>query len=109
MKLITNNLKNDILKVSIEGEVDVYTSINLKKELNDLVKAGRKDLIIDLSNVKYMDSSGLGVLVALLKLLKSEQGSLKLVALPLKVRKIFDLTRLTKFFDIYETAEEALN
>jgi len=107
MKTETNQLENGFLLVKIVGEVDVYTSIDLKKDLGKLVDADKNKIIIDLLKVNYMDSSGLGVLVALLKQIKKKNGELKLVNLPISVKKIFDLTRLTKFFDIYETLEEA--
>lgn len=70
MKIVSNNLEGGELLVKIEGEVDVYTSIDLKKELTRLIEANQKKIIIDLEHVNYMDSSGLGVLVALLKELK---------------------------------------
>lgn len=108
MKIVTNNLENGSLLVKIEGEVDVYTSIDLKKELTRLMEAEQKKIIIDLENVNYMDSSGLGVLVALLKELKKIGGELKLISLPISVKKIFDLTRLTKFFSIYNNLDEAI-
>ena len=107
MRIISNNLENGKLLVKIEGEVDVYTSIHLKKELTKLVESDQKNIIIDLENVNYMDSSGLGVLVALLKELKKIGGELKLISLPVSVKKIFDLTRLTKFFNIYNNLDEA--
>ena len=107
MKVISYNLENEKLLIKIEGEVDVYTSIDLKKELTRLIESDNKKLIIDLENVSYMDSSGLGVLVALLKELKKIGGELKLISLPISVKKIFDLTRLTKFFDIYNNLEDA--
>ncbi len=107
MRIVSNNLENGELLVKIEGEVDVYTSIDLKKELTKLVEADEKNIIIDLENVNYMDSSGLGVLVALLKELKKIGGELKLISLPVSVKKIFDLTRLTKFFNIYNNLDEA--
>ena len=107
MKIIANNLESGELLVKIEGEVDVYTSIDLKKELTRLIEANQNKIIIDLENVNYMDSSGLGVLVALLKELKKNGGDLKLISLPVSVKKIFDLTRLTKFFNIYNNLQDA--
>lgn len=108
MRIISNNLENGELLVKIEGEVDVYTSIDLKKEMTKLVESDQKRIIIDLESVNYMDSSGLGVLVALLKELKKVGGELKLISLPVSVKKIFDLTRLTKFFNIYNNLEDAM-
>jgi anti-sigma B factor antagonist len=61
MKIISNNLESGELLVKIEGEVDVYTSIDLKKELTRLIEVNQKKIIIDLENVNYMDSLGLGV------------------------------------------------
>lgn len=107
MKTVSNKIENNNLLVKIEGEVDVYTSIDLKKELSKYIEDGEKSIIIDLDQVNYMDSSGLGVLVAVLKELKKVGGDLKLINLPLSVKKIFDLTRLTKFFSIYKNLEEA--
>jgi anti-sigma B factor antagonist len=57
MKIISNNLESGELLVKIEGEVDVYTSIDLKKELTRLIEVNQKKIIIDLENVNYMDSS----------------------------------------------------
>lgn len=108
MKIFSKNLESDELLIKIEGEVDVYTSIDLKKEITKLIEEGQNNIIIDLENVNYMDSSGLGVLVALLKELKKIGGELKLINLPVSVKKIFDLTRLTKFFDIYNNLEDAI-
>ncbi|MBN2838307.1 MAG: STAS domain-containing protein [Fusobacteriaceae bacterium] len=107
MKTVSNKIENNNLLVKIEGEVDVYTSIDLKKELSKYIEDGERSIIIDLDQVNYMDSSGLGVLVAVLKELKKVGGDLKLINLPLSVKKIFDLTRLTKFFSIYKNLEEA--
>lgn len=108
MKLLVRDIDKIKVKiVDVEGEVDVYTSMELKKELNKLVDDGNKKIMINLERVTYMDSSGLGILVAILKRLKKEKGSMKIVKLTPSIKKIFELTRLTKFFDIFETEEEA--
>ncbi|TDT71502.1 anti-sigma B factor antagonist [Hypnocyclicus thermotrophus] len=109
MNITTTDINESIKKIDIQGEIDVYTSIDLKLELNNLVDNGSHKLIIDLENVTYMDSSGLGVLVALLKRIKTEEGQLKLLNLPPSVAKIFELTRLTKFFEIYNDLDNAIN
>ncbi len=106
MKISLREDKNRKIKiVDIEGEVDVYTSMELKKDLNNLIDAGEKRLIINLEKVVYMDSSGLGILVAVLKRIRSEKGNMKLIKLTPGIKKIFELTRLTKFFEIFDTEE----
>ncbi len=100
--------KKEIIKIEIEGEVDVYTSIELKRELNEIIDNGTKKIIINLDKVTYIDSSGLGVLVAILKRIRKEKGNLKLLKLTQNVKKIFEITRLTKFFEIFEDEEKVL-
>ena len=109
MKISLREDKNKKIKiVDIEGEVDVYTSMELKKDLNNLIDAGEKRLIVNLEKVVYMDSSGLGILVAVLKRIRSEKGNMKLIKLTPGIKKIFELTRLTKFFEIFDTEENGM-
>jgi anti-sigma B factor antagonist len=105
---IKNAGKSDIKIFEIEGEIDVYTSMDLKKEFNTVIDSGKNKLIVNLSNVSYMDSSGLGILVAILKKSKQENGNMKLIKLTPGIKKIFDLTKLTKFFEIFEEEDEAV-
>lgn len=100
--------KTDIKIFEIDGEVDVYTSMDLKKEFNTIIDSGKSKLIVNLSKVSYMDSSGLGILVAILKKTKQENGNMKLIKLTPEIKKIFDLTKLTKFFEIFEEEEDAI-
>lgn len=109
MKISVKEEKTKKVKIiDIEGEVDVYTSMELKKELNNLIDAGEKRMIVNLEKVVYMDSSGLGILVAVLKRIRSEKGNMKLIKLTPGIKKIFELTRLTKFFEIFDNEEAAV-
>ena len=64
--------------------------------------------VIDMAAVDFLDSSGLGVLVTLLKRLAEKGGRLRLAGLQKKVRVVFEITRMYKVFDIFETVDEAL-
>lgn len=109
MKIIVKEEKTKKIKiVEIEGEVDVYTSMELKKELNNLIDNGEKRIVVNLEKVVYMDSSGLGILVAILKRIRSEKGNMKLIKLTPGIKKIFELTRLTKFFEIFDAEDTAI-
>lgn len=109
MKVLTRaGSKTGIKVVDIEGEIDVYTSMELKKELNGMIDNGNKKIIINLEKVNYMDSSGLGILVAILKRLKQEDGIMKLTNMNIGIKRIFEITKLTKFFEIYEDEEAAV-
>ena len=65
--------------VEVEGEIDVSTADALRAELSTLLERERTDLVIDLRAVRFMDSTGLGVLVGVLKKVRLQGGSLQLV------------------------------
>ncbi|MGQ9632186.1 MAG: STAS domain-containing protein [bacterium] len=97
----------DISILDVDGEVDVYYSSAIEEKIKDLIKQGRKKVIVDLSKVTYMDSSGLGVLVGSLKNLRKVGGSLKIAEINPAIANIFEITKLDSFFDIYKTLDEA--
>jgi anti-sigma B factor antagonist len=91
-----------------EERFDAHNSEVLKSELNRLFDSGVKHLLIDLKEVRFIDSSGLGVLVSGFKNASTRQGSIKLCSLQSQVKSMFELTRLQRVFDIYGTVDEAL-
>ena len=93
--------------LDIEGEVDVYTSPHLKHDLVLMAERGVKYVVINLSKVEYLDSTGLGVLIGGLKRMREAGGNLSLVGPGMRILRIFEITGLNKIFDIYATEEEA--
>lgn len=93
--------------LAIEGEIDVYTSPQLKQDITQLAEKGVKHLIINLSQVEYLDSTGLGVLIGGLKRLRENDGNMALVGPGMRILRIFEITGLDKIFDIFATEEEA--
>jgi anti-sigma B factor antagonist len=91
-----------------EERLDAHNSDELKVEMNRLFESGTKDLLVDLKEVRFIDSSGLGVLVSGFKNASTHQGSIKLCSLQTQVKSMFELTRLHRVFDIYQTMDEAL-
>ena len=65
--------------VAVGGEIDVYTAPRLRDKFTELVAAGSYDIIVDMQNVEFLDSTGLGVLVGGLKKVRAHEGSLDLV------------------------------
>jgi anti-sigma B factor antagonist len=86
--------------VSVQGEVDVYTSPALRERLYRLIDDGATRVIIDLGGMDFIDSSGLGVLVGALKRIREHSGEIELRRLKPSARKIFDVTGLTQVFAI---------
>ena len=91
-----------------EERLDAHNSDELKVEMNRLFESGTKELLVDLKEVRFIDSSGLGVLVSGFKNASTHQGSIKLCSLQTQVKSMFELTRLHRVFDIYQTIDEAL-
>jgi anti-sigma B factor antagonist len=87
--------------VKVQGEVDVATSPRLRSELHALLEQGARTIVLDLGAMSFIDSSGLGVLVGVLKRLKDQQGdTIVLRDLQEPVRRVFEITGLTELFRI---------
>lgn len=89
--------------VEVSGELDVYTAPALEDALGDLVDARRIDIIVDLTAVTFMDSTGLGLLIKALKWTREHDGSLRIVANSEKILKVFRVTGLDTVLSIHET------
>jgi len=101
--------QGEIVKIEIQEErMDAHNSGDLKEQMLQLFDDGKCNLIIDLSEVRFVDSSGLGALVSGFKNASARDGSLKLCSLQPQVRSMFELTRLHRVFEIYASVEEAL-
>ncbi|MCD6187662.1 MAG: STAS domain-containing protein [Desulfuromusa sp.] len=101
--------QDDIVNISIEEErMDAHNSGDLKEQMLQLFDEGKCNLIIDLSSVRFIDSSGLGALVSGFKNAGAREGSLKLCCLQPQVRSMFELTRLHRVFEIFANRDEAL-
>lgn len=105
---VTSRPSGDRTVVHVTGEIDVYTAPVLREELAKLVDGGHTNLVVDLTGVPFMDSTGLGVLVGALKKVKTHNGDLALVINQEKVLKVFRITALTQVFPIFETVDGAL-
>ena len=91
-----------------EERLDAHNADELKVEMQRLFQSGSKQVLVDLKDVRFIDSSGLGALVSGFKNAISHQGNLKLSTLQPQVKSMFELTRLHRVFEIYPSAAEAL-
>lgn len=94
--------------VTLRGEIDVYTAPRLREAITELVDDDATNIVLDMQQVDFLDSTGLGVLVGGLKRAKTKDGTLAIVATQQKILKIFDITGLNKVFPMYGSVEEAL-
>lgn len=89
---------NKIWDINLEGELDVSTADKLKEYLNELLNQEMVDMKLNLENLEYIDSTGLGVMIGILKKLKIENKEIYIVNPKNNVRKIFNITGLDKIF-----------
>lgn len=101
--------KRGVKVCTTEGDIDINTSPQLKKAFDKVIQTKSGKVLINLSKVSYIDSSGLATLVEILKNFKNTGGKLTLCSLSNKVRSLFEITKLEKLFDIKDTEEEALD
>jgi len=99
---------NNITLVVLRGEIGTETVNQLKDKMEAIVNEGKNRLVMDFSDVSYLNSMGLGVIGGTLKRVKKENGDLKLLNLSPAVRELLELTRLTKVFEIFDSEESAL-
>jgi anti-sigma B factor antagonist len=102
--------RNNVSIISVREErVDAHNSDELKDKLKNLFETGSKNILVDLRDVRFIDSSGLGALVSGYKNAITHQGTLKLSTLQPQVKSMFELTRLHRVFDIFPTTEDAMD
>jgi anti-sigma B factor antagonist len=105
---LASRTEGDKTVVSVGGEIDVYTAPKLREQIVQLVEEGRYHLVVDMEDVEFLDSTGLGVLVGGLKRVRAHDGSLRLVCTQERILKIFRITGLTKVFPIHSSVAEAV-
>lgn len=104
--------QGDIQIMHCGGSLDADTVSAFKKVAYDLVSSGATRFVIDCSNLTFVDSMGLGVLISLLRRARSKNGDVKVAALSDEVKTIFEITRLHRLFDVcadWNTAVKQFN
>jgi len=94
--------------VSLTGEIDLHHTPEVHKTLVAVCDRKPTRLVVDLAEVTYIDSSGIGTLVEVFRRVNGYQGKLVLCGLNERVRGVFEITKLDRFFKICNTQAEAL-
>jgi anti-sigma B factor antagonist len=95
--------------VTVHGEIDVATSPTLRERLIDLVNDGATRLVLDLEAVDFLDSTGLGTIVSLLKRVRTHGGDLRLVCTEARIRRLFQITGLDKAVPLHASVDDAIS
>jgi anti-sigma B factor antagonist len=106
--IVTSVREGDWRIVSVNGEIDVHTGPALRDHLLSAFAHGEDTVVVDLAQVSFLDSSGLGVLVTAHKRARTTDGELRIAACRPEVATIFQITALDRAFCIYPTVADAL-
>ena len=104
----TEPLSDRAFAVAIAGEVDLYVAPELKQQLLDVIDRGATEIVVDLTDATFVDSTTLGVLIGAVRRLRTNDGRLTVVCNDRNVAKIFELSGLDRVFDIFPTRAEAV-
>jgi anti-sigma B factor antagonist len=99
---------NDIVVCLPEGEININTSPELRKIFEGIIKNNDKKVLINFTCVSYIDSSGLATLIEMLQRLKGIGGRLRFSNVDQKIRNVFEITKLSKLFDIFDNQDLAI-
>ena len=92
------NNDSEMWDVSISGDVDITSSLDLKENLNSILDKENKSIRINCENLSYIDSTGLGVLISILKRVKSSGNDIEILDAKPNISKLFKITGLDKIF-----------
>jgi len=104
---ISQKQNNDVTILDINGDIDINSSPEMREAFENIANAKTMKVVINLNEVSYVDSSGLATLVEMLKKTRSYGGKMRLASLAPKVKSLFEITKLEKLFDIFDTEEDA--
>jgi len=105
---ILETKKNDFTILALDGRLDTLSSASLDSKLKDLIAKNENKIIIDLTKLNFISSSGLRVLLTIAKNVKSG-GKLALCSLQEHVKEVFDVAGFTMLFAIFSSQQEALD
>ena len=99
----------DCAVLRVAGEVDAYTAPQLRERVIRLLADGEVHIVVDMREVEFLDSTGLGALVGSLKRLRVRQGSLMVVTSGGRILRLFQITGLTRAFALYRSVLDAIS
>lgn len=107
MEVSTKNEENLCVISILEPRIDAAVALAFKEAMRQSTEAGESDVVLDLQQVNFIDSSGLGAIVATMKFLAPDRA-LILAGLTPAVEKVFRLTRMDSVFSVFSTLDQAL-
>jgi len=106
---IQKRLEGNVAVLSLNGRLDLTSASSLKEVSKEVLAGDTKNMILNMDKVDFINSSGLGALVSILKEVRNSQGSMRLTNLAPYVKEIFDITQLTNIFEIFPDEKQGIS
>ena len=90
----------------LRGEVDVYTAPQFREAIDKILTPGQLHLIVDMSGISYIDSSGLGILLSAIKRVRPKGGTVNLVGCNSAIDRVLRITNLNTVFNVVDTIDQ---
>lgn len=100
--------EEDIPVLDVTGEIDIYTTPQFKEAVSEAIDQNKPAIVINMTKVTYMDSSGFGTLLSATKRLRPLDGALYLSGCNEAIQRMLQITRLNTIFGVYATEAEAI-
>lgn len=105
---IQNSQAGDVTTVQIDDRLEADTVQEFRDTMSQLASKGKIKIVLDLGKVSFIDSSGLGCIVSVLRQFRQNDGDIKLACIMDSIRPLIEIVRLHRVFDIYDSVEEAV-
>ncbi|GGN64530.1 anti-sigma factor antagonist [Streptomyces albiflavescens] len=105
--VISYDVVNGWTVLEVDGEIDVHTSPRITEAVIKLLDEGHRHLVLDLCFVPFLDSVGLGAVVASTKRIREREGSLRITSSSARLLKVFEISGLHDAYEFYDSPEEA--
>jgi len=107
MKIESDHIGNMLVVTPYDHRIDASSAADFKSQLSNWIHDGNCHILLDLSQISFIDSSGLGAIVSLLKQLAGK-GDIRMCNIQEPVMALFKLTRMDRIFKIYQSSAEAI-
>jgi anti-anti-sigma factor len=108
MNISTSRTESGVVLLEVEGEVDAYTARELDRALNDLLAQGHSRLVLDASQIAFVSSAGLRVIIFAQREAERQGGEVRVFGLNAQVRRVFEMARLDECLHLSDSRQEAL-
>ena len=108
MEIITN-WEDNILILKLKGRLDTNASMDFEQQVEEAIKFSKKNMILDFSELDYICSSGLRVIIQAAKKLKTLQGEVVLCCMEDYIMEVFEISGFDSFLKIFASKDEAIN